>query len=147
MVAVLLGIALASESLHEGSGSEQSGGLCCLLHWTVADQSPMLGEPGSGEEGGVDQLKRVEREKVLYFVMSFLSSVTLSYYLARLMGDGTVAWERMLLPLPVLVVGFWLFYARARRQPSTLFMMNAAFAFLSLIAIFLLFQFLSALRG
>ena len=95
----------------------------------------------------MDQLKRVEREKVLYFVMSFLSSVTLSYYLARLMGDGTVAWERMLLPLPVLVVGFWLFYARARRRPSTLFMMNAAFAFLSLIAIFLLFQFLSALRG
>ena len=95
----------------------------------------------------MEQLKRVGGENALYFVTSFLSSVTLSYYLARIMGDGTVAWGRMLLPFPVLVVSFWLFYARAKRRPSTLFMLNAVFAFLSLIAVVLLFQFLSALRG
>jgi len=53
----------------------------------------------------------------------------------------------MLLPLPVLVRGFWLFYTQARRRPMTIFVMNAFFAFLSLIAVFLAFQLLSALRG
>ncbi len=94
----------------------------------------------------MDQPKLVEREKRLYFVTSFLSSVTLSYYLARLMGSGTPAWGVMLIPLPFLVLGFWLFYSRAKRRPATFFMMNAFFAFLSLIAVFLMFQGLSALR-
>jgi len=95
----------------------------------------------------VERLKRDEREKVLYFVTSFLGSVTLSYYLSRLMGSGTPSAGRMLLLLPVMVAGFWLFYVFGKRRPATLFVMNAAFAFLSLIALFLVFQFLSELRG
>ncbi|WP_043432983.1 hypothetical protein [Cystobacter fuscus] len=92
-------------------------------------------------------MKRDDREQALYFVTSFLGSVTLSYYLSRLMGSGTVSAGRMLLMLPVMVAGFWLFYVFGKRRPATLFMMNAAFAFLSLIALFLTFQFLSGLRG
>ena len=95
----------------------------------------------------MDRLKQEDSERVLYFVTSFLGSVTLSYYLSRLMGSGTVSAARMFLLLPVMAAGFWLFYVFGKRRPATLFVMNAAFAFLSLIALFLVFQFLSGLRG
>jgi hypothetical protein len=95
----------------------------------------------------VAQPKMVEQEKHLYFVTSFLASVTLSYYLARLMGGGTPVWGFFFLPIPILAAGFWLYYPRAKSRPMTIFVMNAFFAFLSLIAVFLLFQLLSALRG
>ena len=93
------------------------------------------------------QPRLVAGEKRLYFITSALASVTLSYYLARIVGNGTPVWWVMLLPLPVMVGILWLSYPRASRRPGTIFVMNAIFAFLSLIAVFLLFQFLSALRG
>ena len=93
------------------------------------------------------QPKMVEQEKHLYFVTSFLASVTLAYYLARLMGGGAPMWGVLALTAPFLAGGFWLYYPRAKSRPMTIFVMNAVFAFLSLIAVFLLFQLLSALRG